>query len=101
MGKSTAAELLRQRGVSVVDTDLLARQVVEPGQPALAEVQQIFGPDIVAPDGRLRRDELARIVFADPVVRQKLEAILHPRIRALWRDQVASWGAESRPLAVV
>jgi dephospho-CoA kinase len=101
MGKSTAAQLLSQRGVSVVDTDVLARRVVEPGQPALAEVQRIFGPDIVAPDGRLRRDELARIVFADPVARQKLEDILHPRIRALWRDQVAAWRAEGRPLAVV
>src|ERR1051325_4356585 len=101
MGKSTAAQLLSQRGVSVVDTDVLARRVVEPGQPALAEVQRIFGPDIVAPDGRLRRDELARIVFADPVARQKLEALLRPRVRALWRDQVAAWRAEGRPLAVV
>src|ERR1041385_7474495 len=101
MGKSTAAQLLSQRGVSVVDTDVLARRVVEPGQPALAEVQRIFGPDIVAPDGRLRRDELARIVFADPVARQKLEDILHPRTRPLGRDQVVPCRTQGRPLAVV
>ena len=53
MGKSTAAEFLRARGAPVVDTDELARQLVQPGQPALAEIQAEFGKNIVAPDGRL------------------------------------------------
>ena len=101
MGKSTSAQLLRSRGILVVDTDDLARQVVEPGQPALAEVQAAFGPDILGPAGQLRRDELARRVFADPAARKRLEAILHPRIRALWRAQVEAWRHEGRPLAVV
>ena len=101
MGKSTSAQLLRSRNVPVVDTDDLARQVVEPGQPALAEIQAAFGADIVSPDGQLRRDELARRVFADPAARQRLEAILHPPIRALWRSQMQTWRAEGRPLAVV
>ena len=101
MGKSASAQLLAARGVAVVDTDDLARQVVEPGQPALAEVREVFGPQIVGPDGRLRRDELARRVFADPNARQRLEAILHPPIRALWRAQVETWRAEGRSLAVV
>jgi dephospho-CoA kinase len=101
MGKSTAAQLLVTRGVAVVDTDDLARQVVEPGEPALAEVRAAFGPQITGPDGRLRRDELARRVFADPAARTRLESILHPRIRALWRAQVQIWRAEGRPLAVV
>src|SRR5438445_12493376 len=65
MGKSTTAQLLRSRGVLLVDTDELARQVVEPGQPALAELAPVFGPEIIGSDGRLRRDELARRVFAD------------------------------------
>jgi dephospho-CoA kinase len=101
MGKSTSAQLFRARGVPVVDTDDLARQVVEPGQPALAEVLAAFGPQCAGPDGQLRRDELARRVFADPAARQQLEEILHPRIRVLWRAQVATWRAEGRPLAVV
>jgi len=101
MGKSTSAQLLRERGVPVVDTDDLARQVVEPGQPGLAEVQQAFGAEIIGVDGHLRREELARRVFADPAARKRLEDILHPRIRALWRAQVETWRQEGRPLAVV
>ncbi len=101
MGKSTAARLLSQRGVPVVDTDELARQIVEPGQPALGEVLATFGPQVAGPDGQLRRDQLARLVFADPAARQRLESILHPPIRARWRAQVESWRVEGRPLAVV
>jgi len=101
MGKSVCAQLLRARGLPVVDTDELAREVVEPGQPALAQVRQFFGADIVGPDGRLRRDELARRVFASPPARQELERILHPPIRQLWRAQVAGRRAEGQRLAVV
>jgi dephospho-CoA kinase len=101
MGKPTSAQLLRDRGVRVVDTDDLARQVVEPGQPALAEVLAAFGPEMAGPDGRLRRKELARRVFADLAARRQLEAILHPRIRMLWRTQVENWRTEGHPLAVV
>jgi dephospho-CoA kinase len=101
MGKSASSDLLRQRGVAVVDTDLLAREVVEPGQPALGEIEQVFGPEVLDSDGRLRREELARRVFAAPDSRRRLEGILHPRIRCLWQVQVQTWRAEARPLAVV
>ena len=101
MGKSTSAGLFHARGVPVVDTDDLARQVVEPGQPALAEVVAAFGPQITGPDGRLRRDELARHVFADPTALHRLEAILHPPIRELWRAQADAWRGEGRPFGVV
>ena len=101
MGKSTSAQLFQQRGVPVVDTDDLARKVVEPGQPALTEILAAFGPEMLGPDGRLRRDEMARRVFADSAARQRLEGILHPRIRELWRVQVEAWRAEGRPLAIV
>jgi dephospho-CoA kinase len=101
MGKSAAAGFLREHGLPVVDTDLIARQLVEPGKPALAEIKSAFGPEIIAPDGCLRRDELARRVFADTAARKKLEAILHPRIRTRWKEQIESWRVESRPLAVV
>jgi dephospho-CoA kinase len=101
MGKSTVAGFFRTRGAQVVDADELARQLVQPGQPALAEIQAEFGRTIIAPDGRLRRDELARIVFADAAARKKLEAILHPRIGERWLAQVELWRKENRALAVV
>jgi dephospho-CoA kinase len=101
MGKSTAAEFFRARAAQVVDTDELARQLVQPGQPALAEIQAEFGKSIVASDGRLRRDELAEIIFADVAARKKLETILHPRIRERWLAQVEIWRQENRALAVV
>ena len=101
MGKSTAAGFFRTRGACVVDTDELARQLVQPGQPALAEIQAAFGGAIIAPDGRLRRDELAQIVFADAAAREKLETILHPRIRECWLAQIETWRGENRALAVV
>jgi dephospho-CoA kinase len=101
MGKSACAQLLCSRGIPTIDTDDLAREVVEPGQPALAEVQRLFGPRVVGADGCLRRDALARRVFAEPEARRQLEAILHPRIRQLWRARTQAWAAEGRPLAVV
>lgn len=101
MGKSTAHQLLLERAIPVVDTDLLAREIVEPGQPALAEIRRLFGPSILSADGRLLRQALADRVFADSEARKKLEAILHPRIQSLWRKQVEIWRAEDKPLAVV
>src|SRR5271154_2260926 len=91
MGKSTAGEFLRQQGVSVSDTDVIARQLVEPGQPALEEIVGRFGPSVLSAGGRLNRKELARHVFSDEIARAALEAILHPRIRATWEGDVKSW----------
>jgi len=101
MGKSTSDKLLRDRGVAVVDTDIIARQLVEPGQPALAEIQASFGSEIVSPEGRLRRDELGRRVFGDAVARARLEGILHPRIRAIWQAQINEWRAQAMARAAV
>src|SRR6185437_3670776 len=101
MGKSTAAKILTDRGVPLVDSDMLARQIVEPGQPALKEIQQAFGDAVIAADGQLRRDALAQIVFSDPAARQKLEAITHPRIQKLWGEQVKAWRSRNAPVACV
>jgi dephospho-CoA kinase len=101
MGKSTAGNLLQQWLVPVVDTDTLARQVVEPGQPALREIEAAFGAGVIGPGGRLQRDELARLVFADASCRQALEAIVHPRIRELWQSHIALWEIEQRSHCVV
>jgi len=101
MGKSTAAQLLERRGVPICDTDLLARQIVQPGQSALVEIREAFGARVIGPDGGLVREELARIVFADAGQRQRLEAITHPRIRGLWTAEVERWRAEGRTHGVV
>jgi dephospho-CoA kinase len=84
-----------------VDTDLLARRVVEPGQPALEEIQRAFGRGVIAADGQLRRDELARIVFSDSSARHTLEGITHSRIHDLWSERVGVWRAEQKKVCVV
>jgi dephospho-CoA kinase len=101
MGKSTAAGFFLQHGVRVVDTDEIARRLVQPGEPALVEIQDAFGKHLLAADGKLRRAELAGIIFADAAARRKLEAILHPRIRACWLAQIEAWRKEDCALAVV
>jgi dephospho-CoA kinase len=101
MGKSTAAGFFLQHGARVVDTDEIARQMVQPGQPALAEIQNAFGKGVIAADGSLNRAGLAHVVFNDAAALKILEAILHPRIRKCWQSQVSEWRTENRPLAVV
>ncbi|HMG22121.1 MAG TPA: dephospho-CoA kinase [Kofleriaceae bacterium] len=90
-GKSTVAAMLVERGAAVVDADQLARQVVEPGQPALAELVARFGAAILTPEGRLDRKRLAAIAFADPAARADLGRITHPRIGAASAAAIATW----------
>jgi dephospho-CoA kinase len=80
-GKTTVADLFAARGVPLIDTDVIAREVVEPGQPALTAVAQAFGSDVLDRDGRLDRRRLREIIFGDATARARLEAILHPAIR--------------------
>ena len=82
-GKSTVAGFLAERGAVVVDADAIAREIVEPGQPALEEIVKSFGARVLRPDGRLDRGALAQIVFADAQALARLNAITHPRIATL------------------
>jgi dephospho-CoA kinase len=79
-GKSEVSRRLAAQGALVLDADAAAREVVAPGTPGLAEVVAVFGPAILRPDGSLDRERLAGIVFADPVLLGKLNAIIHPRV---------------------
>src|SRR5258708_39187406 len=79
-GKTTVAHLLAARGAALVDADLLAREVVEPGTPALAEIAAEFGPGVLQADGSLDRTALGAVVFADEAKRLRLNAIPHPRV---------------------
>lgn len=81
-GKSTVADMFAEFGIPSVDTDLIARQVVEPGKPALDEIRTAFGDAVIAANGTLDRQALRNIVFADEEQRHTLESILHPRIGA-------------------
>lgn len=87
-GKSTVADLFAEHGASVVDTDIIARQLVEPGSTALAEIEAMFGGEVIDAQGSLDRAAMRKIVFADDAARERLEAILHPRIREETRRQV-------------
>lgn len=88
-GKSTVSEMLRRRGAVIIDADLLAREVVAPGEPALAAIADEFGPDVIAADGTLDRKKLGAIVFRDAARRTRLEAITHPAIRERFARRIA------------
>ena len=80
-GKSTVSGMLQDLGAAVVDADAGARAVVEPGQPALAEIVTAFGAEVLGPDGGLDRKAVAEKVFTDEAARHKLNSITHPRVR--------------------
>lgn len=88
-GKSTVAGLFTKLGTPVLDADVIARELVIPGAPALARIVEVFGADILTAQGALDRPRLRRIIFSDPARRKALEAILHPPIRAAMRERVA------------
>lgn len=92
-GKSTVSSRLAELGAFIVDADLVAREIVEPGQPALAELADAFD-GVLNPDGTLNRAELARQAFATPEATEKLNAITHPRIRAR-TEELFKQGRES------
>lgn len=94
-GKSTVAALLAARGARVIDADAIARQVVEPGQPALAALAERFGADVVGADGRLDRALLASRAFVSDETRKDLDAITHPAIAAEFLRQVADAPADA------
>lgn len=88
-GKSTVVSLFASWGATVIDADVLAREVVEPGGTALAEIRSVWGDDVLDESGQLDRAAMRRAVFADDAARERLESILHPAIRARFRDLVA------------
>ena len=79
-GKTTVANLFIDRGVPVIDTDVIARDVVEPGEPALDEIRAQFGDSVINESGMLDRAAMRKLIFRDSHARERLEAILHPRI---------------------
>ena len=99
-GKSTVAGIIREVGIPVIDADVVARQVVEPGHPAHADIARAW-PEVIAADGRIERKRLAAIVFADQENKARLEAITHPRIREQVAAQAKALAAAGHPVAVL
>ena len=100
-GKSEVSRRLAARGAPIIDADLAARDVVQPGTPGLGEIAAVFGPRVLRPDGSLDREQLGQLVFADPGLRAKLNAIVHPlvheRMRQLEQQAIAAAG----PAAII
>ncbi len=99
-GKSTAANFFAALGVPILDSDQIARDVVEPGQPPLERLVERFGPGILTPDGHLDRPALRDIVFSDPKARADLEALTHPAIGAALEAQSAAAGGPYQILVI-
>jgi len=99
-GKSSVARFFEDRGVPVIDADQLARVAVIPGSPAIERIAAIFGNKVLAADGSLDRKQLGALVFASPDKRHQLEDILHPEIRRLAEDRIASACADGHRLLV-
>ncbi len=100
-GKSTIAAELRKRGAVIIDADQLARQVVEPGNPTLEKIAEVFGSQVLTTAGGLDRDLLGRLIFADESKRNQLNAIIHPAIAALADAQMRELaGRRDIPLLV-
>jgi dephospho-CoA kinase len=96
-GKTAVADILAGLGAAIIDTDVLAREVVTPGSEGLAALVAAFGPDILRSDGTLDRELLGGRVFADPQARETLNRITHPRIRALLASRLEALRAETSP----
>jgi dephospho-CoA kinase len=99
-GKSTVANLFAELGVPLIDTDVIAREVVEPGRPALAAIVAAFGPGVLDAQGCLDRRRMRERIFADPAAKQRLEAILHPAIRAEMERQSRVAGGPYQVLVI-
>ena len=99
-GKSTVADMFAGLGATIIDTDIIAREVVQPGEPALDAIRHEFGDAVIGADGGLDRAAMRRIVFADDDARERLEAILHPVIRERTEAQSAAAGGEYQVIVV-
>lgn len=99
-GKSTAAGMFKDEGADIIDFDLLARTVVEPGKPAWRKIVEYFGPNFLNPDGSINRAALGKIVFSEDKSRKALEAFVHPMILKE-RDRLVEQIRDKNPSSVV
>ena len=99
-GKSTVADMFAALDIAIIDTDLIAREIVAPGEPALDEIRHEFGDSVFDDEGNLDRSAMRQIIFADPDAKARLESIMHPRIQAVTYERAASAGGRYQIIAV-
>jgi dephospho-CoA kinase len=99
-GKSTVAGMLRELGAKIINADDLARAIVQPGKEAWKEIVAAFGPEILRPDRSIDREKLRSAIFEDPQKRKRLDAITHPRIRALAQARAQELAAKGSAIVV-
>lgn len=100
-GKSSVAAMLETMGAHIIDTDLIAREVVEPGRPALREIEELFGKDAINPDGTLDRKWVRDRIIRDPGERNRLNAITHPRIQGVVMERIELYGGMKDGMPVI
>lgn len=100
-GKSAVASMLAEMGAHVIDTDLIAREVVEPGQPALRDIEDYFGKDVINPDGTLNREKVRDQIIRDPEKRAKLNSFTHPRINQVVMERIGKFNGMNDGMPVI
>ncbi|GGH86781.1 dephospho-CoA kinase [Pullulanibacillus pueri] len=100
-GKSTVSRMIRDRQIPVVDADIAARRVVEPGQPALQHIVKTFGEEILTPEGTLNRKVLGQRIFSNEEERLQLNAIVHPAVRRYMLEQVQAYEEQGHATVVL
>lgn len=93
-GKSTVSNMLKELGYPIIDADLVARQVVEPGTETLKKIAELFGPEVIRTDGSMDREKVGALIFSDPARRKQLNDIIHPAIREEMLRQRSAYLAE-------
>lgn len=100
-GKSTVSKMLEDLGYPIIDADLVARKVVEPGSETLKEIEALFGSEIIRDDGTMNREKVGALIFSDPVKRKQMNDIIHPAIRAEMLRQRSAFMAEGHQTIVM
>lgn len=100
-GKSAVSAMLAELGAHIIDTDLIAREVVEPGRPALGEIAACFGNEVINPDGTLNREKVREVIIRDPAMKEKLNGITHPRINAVVMERIKKFNGLDDGMPVI
>ncbi|HOT44060.1 MAG TPA: dephospho-CoA kinase [Spirochaetota bacterium] len=100
-GKSAVASMLAEMGAHIIDTDLIAREVVEPGQPALRDIEDYFGKDVIHADGTLNREKVREQIIRDPEKRNKLNSFTHPRINRIVMERIGKFNGMNDGMPII